>query len=324
MKSGYALFLILGIALLSPAPALAQSVDPQRVAAAQTLYDQATADMEARRYSDACPKLEEVTRLVPEGLGAKLTLAECYEAIGKKASAWAQYVAVEALAPRANQAERAARAGEKALALKAELATITLEVPDAVKRLPGLAITRDGVPVGEVQWGTPVPADKGSHEIVIAATGRKTVTLKVEVAADGAKVTARATMPEVIVAPPPPPPPKPAPPVRPWQRPAAIGALSLGGAGLLAGGVLGGLAISTNAGVGDHCNDKGFCDRTGADQRGQARAFGDGSTAAFVAGGVLLAGGVVLFVTAPSAPKSKETARVVLSPGGLSLEGRFQ
>lgn len=45
-----------------------------------------------------------MTRLVPEGLGAKLTLAECYESQGKLASAWTQYTVVESMAARTGQA----------------------------------------------------------------------------------------------------------------------------------------------------------------------------------------------------------------------------
>ena len=50
-----------------------------REVAAQALYDSATVLMDAHDYANACAKLEEVTHLVPDGLGARLTLADCYE-----------------------------------------------------------------------------------------------------------------------------------------------------------------------------------------------------------------------------------------------------
>src|SRR5262245_50638556 len=82
--------------------ALGQS-DVERAAAAQSLYDKASTLLEEKKYAEACPKLEEVTRLVPEALGAKLALAECYEAINKLSSAWTLYAAVEAGAARTGQ-----------------------------------------------------------------------------------------------------------------------------------------------------------------------------------------------------------------------------
>ena len=318
--------LAVGLGALAPAAARAQTVDPQRVAAAQTLYEEATADMDAKRYVVACRKLEEVTRLVPDGLGAKLTLGDCYEAIGRRASAWAQYVAVEALAAKNGQHDRSARAAEKAAALRPKLATLVVEVPDAVRAIPGVAIARDGVPVGEVQWGTPMPVDAGGHEIVITAPGHRPLTMRVEALADGAKVKVTVKVPER--APEAPPGPK-EPPERPWQRPVAIGAMGVGAAGVAAGALLGGLALAKNgaSNADGHCDAKDFCDQTGFDLRNQARGFGNGSTAAIIAGGVVLAGGLVLFATAPpvaDGAKGKERrAKIVVRPAWLGVEGTW-
>src|SRR5262245_25783154 len=58
---------------------------------AEALYDAATKAMDGNDYAAACPKLEEVVRLVPHGVGARLTLARCYEGAGRLASAHASY-----------------------------------------------------------------------------------------------------------------------------------------------------------------------------------------------------------------------------------------
>lgn len=87
-------------------------------------------------YADdvkTCAKLEEAARLAPETLEAQLLLAECYEAAGKVASAWAQYRLVESAAARANQTERAKAASKKARTLAPRLATLTLKIPAEVK-----------------------------------------------------------------------------------------------------------------------------------------------------------------------------------------------
>src|SRR5262245_9836481 len=183
--------LALCASLFAPIPARAQAADPQKALAAQALYDQASAEMDAKNYVSACRKLEEVTRLVPEGVGARLTLGECYEALGKLASAWSQYAVVEPMAIRFGQPERAQRASERAAMLRPKLAMLTIEVPAAVRATPGLAITRDGVPVGEAQWDTPLPVDAGGHEIVAAAPGYRDHKKHVEVVADGAKVSTK-------------------------------------------------------------------------------------------------------------------------------------
>ena len=86
-----------------------------------------------------------------EGVGARITLAECYEGWGKLASAWTQYVAAEAMATNANQEERAKKAAAKAAAIKPRLATLTIQVPETLRKTPGLAVQRDGVLLNEAQ-----------------------------------------------------------------------------------------------------------------------------------------------------------------------------
>jgi hypothetical protein len=325
------------VSVVAPAQARGQ-VDPQRALAAQALYEQATAEMDAGSYASACRKLEEVTKLVPEGLGAKLTLGQCYEALGKRASAWTQYAFVEAMAAKAGQEERSKEAGARAAALKPQLAMLAIEVPEEARSSPGLVITRDGVPVGEAQWGLAVPVDAGSHEVTATAPGRKPWKQTVDVPRDGEKLSVRVKALEVepsVVSKGPGPVGDPAT-QRPWQRPLGIGVMALGGAGVAAGAVLGGLALSKNGASNrdNHCDALDRCDATGIDLRKQAVGLGNGSTAAIVAGAVVLAGGVALFVTAPAAATKEErsgaapgagrwSARVELLPGGVRLKGSW-
>ncbi|WP_437767208.1 hypothetical protein WMF27_20390 [Sorangium sp. So ce281] len=341
--------LVLSLSLLAPAVARAQGVDSQAALAAQALYDQAVAEMDASRYESACPRLEEVTRLAPTGLGAKLTLGECYERWGKLASAWSQYALVESLAPRAGQPERGQRAAEKAAALRPRLATLTIEVPEEVRSIPGLAITRDGVPVGAGQWAAPVPVDGGAHEIVARAPGRKPWTQQIEVAdgnagvarippleRDASPASMRSARSENV-------PGTGAKSERatgapsgaaPWRRPVSFAALGLGAAGVAAGAVLGGLALA-KSGESDEpgrCDAQDRCDPTGFKLRNSARALGDGATVAFIAGGALAAGGLTLLLTAPSSAGSEVraggkapswSALAALLPGGVAVQGSW-
>src|SRR5262245_53849434 len=83
-----------------------QPADPKKASAGRALYEQALSDMDAHNYAIACRKLEEVIGMAPEALGAKITLAECYEAEGRLASAWAQYSQAKELATKAGETAR--------------------------------------------------------------------------------------------------------------------------------------------------------------------------------------------------------------------------
>jgi hypothetical protein len=175
--------------------ACAQSSDPQQVAAAQALFEQASAALDRKDYATACPKLEEVVRLVPDGIGAHLALGECYEGLGRLASAWTSYVRTEAIATQTKQLARKKEAQKRAEALRPRLAQLTITVPDAVRALPGLSITRDGIPVGAAQWGLSLPVDKGKHVIVVMATGRPRWEKTIQIDTDGASETATIEVP---------------------------------------------------------------------------------------------------------------------------------
>jgi hypothetical protein len=327
--------LALFLTLLAPTPGHTQTADPQRMSAAQALYDQAAAEMDAHKFASACPKLEEVTRLIPEGLGAKLTLGECYEGLGKLASAWSEYTRVEELAAKAGQRERARKAANVAAALRPRLATLTIEVPDEVRATPGLGITREGVPVEKAHWGTPLPVDVGEYEVVVTAPGRKRSAQSLRVAADGARfllvvkpLEMEVSLPKAAAAPTL----ASSGRTRPWQRPAGLIAMGVGAAGVGAGALLGGLALSTKAqsNADGHCLANNRCDPTGLSLRERAGGFADAATGALVAGSVVLAGGLVVMLTAPTAAEKQErvgarragwSAAVGLTPGGLSVQG---
>jgi hypothetical protein len=168
--------------------------------------------------------------------------------------------------------------------------------------------------------------------IVVAAPGYKPWKKTVEILADGAKTTIRVPMLVVdplagagapVVR---------SEPVRPWQMPLSIGALAAGGAGLAVGAVLGGLAIAKNKESNQkECNAHNQCTDAGLALRNKALSFGTGSTASFIAGGVLAAAGATLIFTAPARARDKAgpkagasgTVALGLTATGLQLEGTF-
>jgi hypothetical protein len=238
------------------------------------------------------------------------------------------------MAAKVGQEERAQVAREKAVSLKPRLATMLLEVPDTVRAIAGLTVIRDGVELGEPQWGTPLLVDAGAHQIVVSAPGYTTWKKQVEVVADGARVTVK--LPMLVVdrsAPVKPAPPAPRIPVstptfdRTWQRPVGLTGMVIGGVGVGAGAILGGIALAKNgeSNQENHCDAKNRCDATGLALREEAMGLGNGSTAAIVVGTALLGGGIVLFVTAPPSPEKGKpsAAQVSLGLGGVLLQGAW-
>jgi hypothetical protein len=324
----------------------AQQHDP---AAAQGLFDQARELSRQGRYAEACPKLLESNRLDP-GIGTQFHLADCYEKSGKIAAAWATFLDVASQARAQNQPEREKAAAQRAIQIEPRLPQLTLQVPDSSQR-PGLEIQRDGILVGTVQWGTPVPVDPGPHELTLKAPGYKTVsvTLKLE---EGKKLDfdVPALEKDEPVSNPPsvaPPALAPAPSaaepaslvdshrstskstVDAW--PVVLGSAALVGLGVGTGFAL--KADSTNKKSKTDCDSSNanVCGATGLSQRRDALAQGTVATVGFIGAGVLLiAAGVVWGIEAHSSHLDAAASRAIrasasVTPGNAAfyLQGEF-
>ena len=324
-----ALAAALALGVMAPASARAEGGDGEKKAAAQALFDEGRQLATAGSYAAACPKLVESLRLDPV-IGTRFYLAECFEHVGKLASAWTYYLEVADAASAAGQKDREKYANDRAEALRPRLARLALQVPEAARAIPGLEITRDGVAVGEAQWGTAIPVDLGAHVIAATAPKRKPWSTRVDVGQEGQAV--EVAVPALEVPPPPtpvvvrvepPPPPAPPPPPPPSGRRRVAGFVvgGVGVVGLGVGAALGGLALSKKSAsnADGHCDAADHCDGAGLALRSQGLTAATGSTVGFVVGGAALVTGIVLVATAPSA---KEPA-VALGPGGASLSWRW-
>ncbi len=310
--------------------------DDKKVAA-QELFDAATALTKQGEYAGACPKFAESERLDPQ-IGTLFWLADCQEHIHKLASAWANFIDAAERARSVQKADHAKEAQGRADALKGRLNKLILVVSEETAAAPGLEVRRDDVVVGAAQFGVPVPVDTGKHVIKVSASSKRAWETTVE--STGESNTFTVTIPML----------KEEPEVRPvGTTPAATGPVSGVGAGvtpwggqkiagvvtagagaaaLVVGSVLGGLTIARNNDAAKFCraDDPTLCKAEGVALGQDARTFGTASTAAFIAGGVLAAGGVVVFLTAPSgAPTGKTgtSVRARVSAGQLSVEGSW-
>ncbi|HLK41297.1 MAG TPA: hypothetical protein VKU41_31315 [Polyangiaceae bacterium] len=321
-------------------PSFAQDTE----ATATALFDEGRKLMTQHRYADACPKLAQSQRLAPSG-GTLINLAECYEHTGQTASAWAAWKDAAARANAAGKSAAEKNALARAAALEGSLAKLTIAVSPG-SDVPGLEVKRDGVPVGRAEFGNAMPVDPGSHLVEASAPKKKAFSSSVTVApkqADAQVTVALADDAEALAAAPAP---APAPslatpaatttPSAPvdqgtpgaTQRVVGLVVGGVGVAGLVVGSVFGLEAQSKNSDAlkPQNCRTSTLCSPNGLSLTDDAKNAATISTVAFVAGGVAVAAGAVIWLTAPRAAAStglRAVPVVGLGYGGVAVGGGF-
>ena len=323
-------FVVVAAAALNPAPAHAST--PADSAAAQALFEQAKRLLKEGKAADACPKLEESERLDP-GSGTLINLARCYEQTERMASAWNKYLEAAAAAAASGNLQREKEARARAASLRPTLSELVIDVSADAKALAGLEITRDGERVGPAQWGLPIPADAGEHHVAASAPGRDSWQSVVVVKGPGGTFTA--TVPLLTPAGSLPPaadntPPASTTPTTPepahekgslgTQRIISLAVGGVGVAGVVVGTIFGLKSKSNHDEADQYCDGNRCTDPRGVSAGNAAHSAGNVSTVAMIVGGVGLAAGVTLWLTAP---KAKATAALAIGPGSLRLRGSF-
>jgi len=278
------------------APASARADDR---AAAQQLFQQGKELVRAGDFAQACPKFEAAEQFSATP-GVRLNLAECWVKLGRTASAWGKFDEALAMAERAGDtaAAEVARAGKTSL--EPELVYLTVVVGDEA-RVPGLEVHRDGEKLPPAAWGVAIPVDPGTHDLSADAPGRKhwSETAAVAPRAKATVVVPTLALEATVVAGGQ----ETGSPRRATQR---ILAWVSGGVGLAGIGVASYFAVDAISKKGDyrsHLNTTGQCaDATCQTDSHAAYVAGNVATGGFVAGGALLAAGVVLFLTGPPPP----------------------
>lgn len=322
---------------------------PDVEAAAQVLFEEGMALMDAGNYAEACPKLQQAQDLDP-GMANQFRLGECYERLGKLASAWRNFTEVADAARAAGMKGREEQARERADALRGRLSMLIIKVPDEAAKVPGIEVRRNGEPVEPDAWGAKLPVDGGTVKVEASAPGREPWAVEVQVADEGVAVTVKVeplpkpgSEPGPGAGPGPGPgggPPGPgggAPGAGPGaDRPSgmsgqAIAGIVIGSVGIVAMGVGVGVGMAAGSSYDDseaHCVDN-FCTQEGLDIRDSARTQADVGTIVFVVGAAALVGGAVLWLTAPSGDDSEPAMaartglRFGVTPGGLTMGGAW-
>ena len=262
-----------GIWLLLP-----NSLAHADAASAEALFREGRSLLERGEIDAACEKLE-ASNTLEVSAGTLLNLAACRLQQGKTATAWAHFRSAERVAQNQNRPEQAAEAKRRADELEPRLSTLTLRAAAAPA---GLAVKRGGQPVLAQSFGSAVPVDPGLIVVEASAPGHEAAHLEITIG-----VSADHRVLEI-------PPLRKAAPVEPVSSasatssathahpsdhsPAHSNALpwAIGGVGaatLVAGGVLGALALSSNSKAVKACNNGSEPACTDAQQRRDNQAL---------------------------------------------------
>jgi hypothetical protein len=317
------------VATLAGVASPAMSAGPTDEATAAALFQEAKKLVAAGDFEHACPKFDEAQRLFPT-TGTLLNIGNCYEKLGKLATAWGAFKQAEVGARNHGEADREQEASKRAQALAPQLPKLAIVVPPAA-RVPGFELRRDGELVGEAQYGTSLPIDPGNHTVEATAPGHKpwSTMVRVEAPASAASI-AVPPLDKLAVEP------ATGTPASAWngRRIAGVAVGSIGIAGLLTGAIAGGVAASKVGAAKSHCQPMGSataCDPMGLSLRSDARPLAKVSDVGLAVGGSALVAGVVLFATAPAGAGEKPSGALRVQAGpaigaagaGFSVEGAW-
>jgi serine/threonine-protein kinase len=302
---------------LAPLMASAQNSASDK-AMAEMLFDRGLSLMRQGQYAEACDELER-SQAVDSAIGTMLYLAECYEKLGRTASAWALFREASSAARNEGQTERAKQGSSRADRLEPQLSKLTINVPSPV---PGLQLLRNGQPVSSSVYGTAVPMDPGEQRFEARAAGYAPWIVSVTLPANGASLSVDVPALTPLPASQQPPPMAAASSTAPEDLPGTpttrelvapseprhasvqgpVG-LVLGGVGIVGIGVgsfFGARAISKNNSADAVCpNRQCPADSQGKQLDDQARNAATLSNVFVIGGAVLLVGGAVLYFTRP-------------------------
>jgi hypothetical protein len=313
-----------GVPLAVSTPAAAQTVDTDRQIA-QQLFDDGRVLLEAKRYSEACPKFAESQRLDPGG-GTLSNLALCHELEGKTATAWSEFRDALSQASKDERKDREELARAHIADLAPKLMRVVVHVPERLSaREPEINLDKSKLP--RTAWDTPIPVDPGEHRVTVSVRGAEPWTTTVTVSKPGETYTVDLPALDSALA-------CPEGQMRvqdtcvviPWheneRRRTTAFWLTLGGAGVLlaTSAVTGIVALGQDAYVKDNCSaSRDFCRVSDAgDAATRAKTFAWISTVTLGAG---IAATVVAFVL-PREPLPKlGSTTVTVGLGSLRLTG---
>jgi tetratricopeptide (TPR) repeat protein len=312
----------------------------QDQAAARALFEDGRRLLKDGKYEQACRTLEAASKLYSSP-GILLNLGDCYEKLGRTASAWTEFGEAAAVAARSRRSDQVSEAKRRQAAIEPKLTRLTIHVTTAVT---GLEVTRDQTDIASAAWGDAIPVDPGTHDVHAQAQGYEPWSTSIVVSTPGQTVTVEVPLLTASPTPPPAPPgheaetnpnttsgvafmgtPPPAPP------PSRVVDWVLVGSGLAvgaAGGVLWGLGASHASGA-SHYDSKTENYQTALSDYNSAKTlYYVGLTGAAV-GAATASVGLILLVSGRGGAHRTEMGAVQALPwistsgGGMQVAGGF-
>jgi hypothetical protein len=281
-----------------------------RAVAAEELFDAGRELLSQGKFAEACEKLDASEKLDP-AVGTLFSLGQCYEGLGRTASAWFAYRGAVALAAQRNDLRRAT-AEQSAAAIEPRLSTLVVHASDASPQSP-VTITIDGEAFSHDALRAPIPIDPGTHTVAAAAPQYKpwsSIVLvhepKEEVSVD---VPPLQHVREVVT-------PSSTKPIL------GVASVSLGAVSLGVGTLLGLQAIVKGRDVDRSCPSGDSCgDGSAVHENNVARSFADASNVLLPVGALLVVAGAYLIVTSHSS--AVPVVGTAVTPSGARFEARW-
>jgi hypothetical protein len=333
---------------LAPAPALAQS-DADR-ATARALGQEGETALENKDYATAEDRFRRADKLI-HAPTLEIGLARALVGLGKLVEAQEAFNRIirEGVAPGAPTVfARAVQDAKKEVgAVSPRLGSVTIVVKAAGGGdVSNESILLDGVALNTASLGVRRFIDPGQHVVQVTAEGFKPAELRFNVS-EGSTAEAPVTLERAPAAPSPAGPggggpegaaaPGPASPAPTAEEPAHQGmprylpwvAFGVGAAGLVLGGVTGGLAMGAHSTLAGEC-PLGTCPASKQSDLDNYHLLGTLSTVGFAVGGVGAAAGVVLLLLQPkgdsqppAAAKNGFVVTPVIGPASVGAIGKF-
>jgi hypothetical protein len=256
--------------------ALAAHADEKHRESAVEIFAHGRALAAAGRCAEAIPFFLDTLK-IEQSVGALLNLAECHEKLGTLGEAYRRYREAERLAHESAD-DREALARSRAASLEPRLPKLTVVAP------PNVQVTVDGA---RIDSKVPIVVVPGEHAVHASAPGK--VDWESSVSAVGTALRIVDVPPLVDLTTPMP------PHIGSAQRTAGAVITVVGGAGLATGivfGVIASVRESDAAALSTGPSRAAF-----EDARANAKLFADGATALLVAGGIVAAVGLVVWIT---------------------------
>jgi hypothetical protein len=312
---------LLALAIVTtPLVAAAGDVDPAARSAARALGYAGVDAYERHDYETAVDKLEKafaVLRVPSVGLWSARALAKR----GRLVQASERYRLVGTLPT---------SGGDVAIQQQAQT-DAARELAELLPRIPSIVVTIDGARPSQVTIddvavpmslvGEPIPADPGTHRIVVRQGDETAATSVVLQESEKKQAMLRLARTAPHVATEPALAPAPPPSSGSWQRSAGFVTLGFGGVALATGAITGLVALGKKQSFDSDpaCHDDLCPSSQGADVDAYNRLRVI-STVGFVAGGALAGAGAVLLLTSP---RSQERVSVRATPAGIDVRGTF-